>query len=237
LWRNRQTEAQLVLRPKPRNHRGDFEAEITKPKLPVLRPKQGNPPPPWFWGSTKKSTTGFEAKPGETVATGFEAKLEKIVEVGFEAKPLETVATGFDAKPLKTITIGFDAKPVKTIAASFEAKPPETVTTGFEAKPTKTITTGFDAKPAKTIQVVLRPNHSQTIDLGFEARPRNPCSSSSCARCRPSPIPCSRSPTPATVLVAARHAAPATCTPRDMQTRFSKRNKEKRKTKWNCPGF
>jgi hypothetical protein len=25
LWRNRQTEAHLVLRPKPRNHRGDFE--------------------------------------------------------------------------------------------------------------------------------------------------------------------------------------------------------------------
>jgi hypothetical protein len=47
-WRNRQTEAQLVLRPKPRNRRGDFEAQITKPELPVLRPKQGNPPPPWF---------------------------------------------------------------------------------------------------------------------------------------------------------------------------------------------
>jgi hypothetical protein len=38
LWRNRQTEAHLVLRPKPRNCRGDFEAQITKPKLPVLRP-------------------------------------------------------------------------------------------------------------------------------------------------------------------------------------------------------
>jgi hypothetical protein len=28
------------LRPKPRNRRDDFEAQITKPKLPVLRPKQ-----------------------------------------------------------------------------------------------------------------------------------------------------------------------------------------------------
>jgi hypothetical protein len=27
---------------------GDFEAQITKPELPVLRPKPGNPPPPWF---------------------------------------------------------------------------------------------------------------------------------------------------------------------------------------------
>jgi hypothetical protein len=31
LWRNRQTKAHLVLRPKPRNHRGDFEVQITKP--------------------------------------------------------------------------------------------------------------------------------------------------------------------------------------------------------------
>jgi hypothetical protein len=32
------------------------------------------------------------------------------------------------------------------------------------------------------------------------------------------------------ILVAARHAAPATCTPRDKQTRFSKQNKNKDKT-------
>jgi hypothetical protein len=30
LWRNRHTESHLVLRPKPRNRRGDFEAQITK---------------------------------------------------------------------------------------------------------------------------------------------------------------------------------------------------------------
>jgi hypothetical protein len=48
LWCNRQTEAYLVLRPKPRNRRSDFEAQINKPELPVLRPKPGNPPPPWF---------------------------------------------------------------------------------------------------------------------------------------------------------------------------------------------
>jgi hypothetical protein len=48
LWRNRQTEGYLVLRPKPRNCRGDFEAQITKPELPILRHKTGNPPPPWF---------------------------------------------------------------------------------------------------------------------------------------------------------------------------------------------
>jgi hypothetical protein len=80
----------LVLRPKPRNRCGDFEAKITKQELPILRPKLGNPPPPWFWGSTKKITTSFEAKPGETATTCFEAKLEKIVATDFEAKPLET---------------------------------------------------------------------------------------------------------------------------------------------------
>jgi hypothetical protein len=67
----------MVLRPKPRNHRGDFEAQITKPELPVLRLKLGNPAPPWFWGSTKKPTASFEAKPGETITTSFETKLEK----------------------------------------------------------------------------------------------------------------------------------------------------------------
>jgi hypothetical protein len=177
--------------PKPRNRRGDFVAQITKPEMPVLWPKPGNPPPPWFWGSTKKPTSGFEAKPGETVATSFEAKLEKIV------------------------------------------------------------ATGFEAKPAKLSQQVLRPNHSQNVDLGFEAQPRNPQSSSPHARCRPhmappylstarpsstqhvrpSPVLCTRSPTPATVLVAACYAAPATCTPRDKQMRFFKWNKGKRKIK------
>jgi hypothetical protein len=103
LWRNRQTEAHLVLRPKPRNCHGDFEAQITKPKMPVLRPKPGNPPPHWFCGSTKKPTTGFEAKPGETATTIFEANMEKTVTTSFEAKLEKTVAIGFEAKPAKTI--------------------------------------------------------------------------------------------------------------------------------------
>jgi hypothetical protein len=42
----------LVLRPKPRNRRGDFEAPITKPELPVLRPK-----------SETLHHLGFEAQP------------------------------------------------------------------------------------------------------------------------------------------------------------------------------
>jgi hypothetical protein len=195
--------------------------QITKLDLQVLWPKLGNPTPPWFWGSTKKPTAGFEAKPGETVATSFEAKLEK------------------------------------TVAASFVIKLEKNRRSRFWGQPLETIATGFEAKLAKTVRVVSRPNHSQTVDLGFEAQPRNPLSSSPCARCRPhiapldlliarppstwpvwpSPVLCTMSPTLATILVAARHAAPATCTPRDKQTRFSKRNKDKRKTKGNYLGF
>jgi hypothetical protein len=43
LWRNRQTKACLVLRLNPRNRRGDFEAQIIKPELPVLRPSWRKP--------------------------------------------------------------------------------------------------------------------------------------------------------------------------------------------------
>jgi hypothetical protein len=122
LWHNRETEAHLVLRPKPRNRRGDFEAQITEPELSVLRPKPGNPPPPWFWSSTKKPTAGFEAKTGETVTTSFEAKLEKTVAACFEAKPLETIATGFEAKPAKTIWVVLKPNHSQTIDLGFEAQ-------------------------------------------------------------------------------------------------------------------
>jgi hypothetical protein len=128
---------------------------------------------------------------------------------------------------------------------------------GFEAKPAKTVAVGFEAKPLESVQVDLRPNHSQTVDLGFMAQLRNSRSSSPRARCRPhtappdlstaqppsiwpvqpSPVLCTRSPTPVTVLVATHHAAPSIGTPREKQTRFSKRNKDKRKTKQNYPGF
>jgi hypothetical protein len=111
LWRNRQTEACMVLMPKSRNHRGDFEAQITKPELPVLRPKPGNSPPPWFWGSTKKLTAGFEAKPGETVATSFEAKSG------------ETVATSFEAKLVKTVRVVLRPNHSQTGDLEFEAQP------------------------------------------------------------------------------------------------------------------
>jgi hypothetical protein len=129
-----------------KNRHSDFETQITKPYMSVLRPKPENPPPPWFWGSTKKPTVSFEVKLRETVATSFEAKLEK------------TVATGFEAEPKKTVAAGFDAKP------------PETVTVGFEAKLPETVTAGFEAKPVKTVTVVSKPNHWQIVTIGFEAQ-------------------------------------------------------------------
>jgi hypothetical protein len=101
----------LILRPKPRNRRGDFEAQITKLELPVLRPKSRNPPPRWFWGSTKKPTTGFEVKPGETVATSFEAKPAKIAAAGFEVKPLEIVQVILRSNHSQTVDLGFEAQP------------------------------------------------------------------------------------------------------------------------------
>jgi hypothetical protein len=99
LWGPNQETVAVILRPKSPN------------QLPVLRPKQGNPPPPWFWGSTKKPTTGFEAKPGKTIATSFEAKLEKTVTTGFEAKPAKTVWVVLRPNHSQTVDLGFKAQP------------------------------------------------------------------------------------------------------------------------------
>jgi hypothetical protein len=105
----------------------------------------------------------------------------------------------------------------------------ETRATGFEAKQEKTAATSFEAKTEKTVQVVLRLNHSQTVNFVFEAQPRNTRSSSQYARCRPhtvspdlsiarppstwpvwpSAVLYTRSSTPTTILVAARHVATA----------------------------
>jgi hypothetical protein len=83
----------------------------------------GNPPPPWFWVSTKKPTTGFEAKLGETVPTSFEATLEKTAAASFEAKPLETIATGFESKSVKTVRVVLMPNHSQTFDLCFEAQP------------------------------------------------------------------------------------------------------------------
>jgi hypothetical protein len=42
LWRNRQTVTGLILSPKPKNRHSDFETQIIKPKMSVLKPKSKN---------------------------------------------------------------------------------------------------------------------------------------------------------------------------------------------------
>jgi hypothetical protein len=94
------------------------------------------------------------------------------------------------------------------------------------------------------------PNRETLHHLGFEDQPRNSCYSSPHARCRPHTVPpdlsitwplsirpvwsslvlCIRSPTPATIVIAARHASPDTYTLWDKQIQFSKWNKNKGKT-------
>jgi hypothetical protein len=70
LWGNRQIIARLVFRPKLRNHRDDFLGWITKPQLPVLRPKLGNPKwetkwwIPWFDCDESLTWRGLNSNPG-----------------------------------------------------------------------------------------------------------------------------------------------------------------------------
>jgi hypothetical protein len=78
----------LGLRPKPKNRGDDFEAQITKPELSVLRPK-----------------------PGKTAVSSFEAKLEKTVTTGFEAKPVKTVRVVLRPNHSHTVDLGFEAQP------------------------------------------------------------------------------------------------------------------------------
>jgi hypothetical protein len=100
LWCNRQTEAGFVLRPKPRNHRGDFEVQITKPDMLILRPKPGNPSHQ-VWSQTRENyRRRLCGQTGENRATCFEAKPKKTVATGFEVKTGENRLSGFEAKPL-----------------------------------------------------------------------------------------------------------------------------------------
>jgi hypothetical protein len=147
----------------------------------------------------------------------------------------------------QTEAADFEAQIGEPSTAGFEAKLGETVATSFKIKPKKIVATDFEVKPEKTVPVVLRSNHWQIIDLGFEAQPRNPHSLSPCGQdrphtvtpdlpiirppstrpMRPSLILCTRSLIPVMILIADRYATPATCTPRDKQTRFSKWNKDR----------
>jgi hypothetical protein len=106
LWRNRQTEDHLVLRSKPRNRRGDFEAQITKTVAAGFETQIGKP----------SQNLGFEAqsrnpppvlrsnqeKPSQQV---LRPNRQKLSQQFLSPKPPETVATGFEAKPEKIIPV------------------------------------------------------------------------------------------------------------------------------------
>jgi hypothetical protein len=126
LWRNRQIIAHLILRPKPRNHHGDFVAKSSNRSYRFWGPNQETHRP-YFWGLTKK--------PALLVSLGM----------------VQTANSVF--RPLDRLAIEYPA----------------------------------------------------------------------CAW--PSLILCTKSPTPASILITARHAAPVTYTSWDKQTHFSTRHK------------
>jgi hypothetical protein len=64
-----------------------------------------------FESQTKKLTTGFEVKLGETVTTDFEAKTVKTVAAGFETKLLETVRVVLRPNHSQTTDLHFKAQP------------------------------------------------------------------------------------------------------------------------------
>jgi hypothetical protein len=111
LWPNRQTEAHLVLRTKPRNRCGDFEAQIINPALPVLRPKPGTPHHLGFEAQPRSRPPILRSNREKTIATSFKAKLEKTVAAGFEAKPLETVRVVLRPNHSQTVDLSFEAQP------------------------------------------------------------------------------------------------------------------------------
>jgi hypothetical protein len=103
----------------------------------------------------------------------------------------------------------------------------------------------------------LKPQQrKEAMNLGFKAQPRNPHFSSPHAWCRPhtmppdlsiarppstrlvrpSPVLCTKSPTSAMILIAARHVMPATCTRRDKQ-RDSPHDKRIKVKLPKCLGF
>jgi hypothetical protein len=169
--------------------------------------------------------------------------------VGFVAQPTNRSLLGFEAQ-IKKPSRWFWGPNHQTVAVDFEAQTKKPSTTLILRLNQETVATGFETKSEKTVLVVLWPNHWQTVELGFEAQPENMCSLSPRAWCRPHTAPsdllitrppstwhvwpssvlCIRSPTPATMLIAAHHAALIICTPWDKQTWFFKWIKDKDKT-------
>jgi hypothetical protein len=221
----------------------DFNACPTPTSLHRFYGATDKPKPGWFWDPNQKTVVVILRHKSSNRSYWFWGPNRKTCHhLGFEAPPRNRHHR-FWGQTRETFTTGFEVKPDKTVV------------TGFEAKPEKIIPVVLRPNHWQLVLVVLRPNHWQTIDLGFEAQPINSRSSSPRARCRshtappdlsivwppstwpvwPSSVLCTRSPTPATILIAIRHATPTTYAPRDKQTWFSKQNKNKGKTNETVP--
>jgi hypothetical protein len=176
--------------------------------------------------------------------------------VGFEAQPISHRPLGFEAQNKKPSWWFWDSNH-QTIATGFEAqtgKPEPPILRSNQKKPSPPVLRPKQRKPSV---LVLRPNRrklsqwfwGQTTDklsqwfwgqtthkpstLVLELNqetyvPR--------LHVWPSLILCTRSSTPIIIFIATYHAAPATCTPWDKQTWFSKWNKDKVKLP-KCFGF
>jgi hypothetical protein len=81
LWRNRQIEARIVLRPKPRNYHSDFKAKSPNRSCRFWGPNQK--PEPLILRSNRKkpSSPVLRSNREKIVVTGFEVNPEKIVPV------------------------------------------------------------------------------------------------------------------------------------------------------------
>jgi hypothetical protein len=143
------------------------------------------------------------------------------------AQPTNRSSYGFEAQTKKSSRWCWYSN-YQTIAINFEAQTGKSKATDFKAKQGETVATGFEAKLGETVPMDLRPNQETRAPClllyGANRTQRHP----TCAWL--SPILCIRSATPATILIAARHAAPATRAPLDKQTRFSTWNKDIGKT-------
>jgi hypothetical protein len=98
------------LRPKPRNHLGDFEAQITKPVVVGFEAQTGKPSTTLVLRLNQETDCWFRGQTGETVATSFEAKLEKTVATGFKAKPAKTVRVVLRPNHSQIINLVFEAQ-------------------------------------------------------------------------------------------------------------------------------
>jgi hypothetical protein len=179
-----------------------FEAQTKKPMW-------------WFWGPNH-----------QTVLVSSEAKMGQPITTSFEAKPGEAVTTGFKDKPRENRRHRFWGQTGENHPSGFEVKPLTNRPSGFETKPLinrRPWFWGSIKKPALliftcTVQTAHRITRSpDRLIIEYPT-------------CVIIPDPLHQVSNSCTILIAAPQAAPATCTPWDKQTRFSKQNKDKGKT-------